>query len=90
MLDTIDKHPGLPFKILRCSHMVIWKTLHEKQLYPYIQRVQTLTDVGFKQRIRFLSMVLTTMRLSTYYFMCLFKNEAMFSRDSITNYPNYI
>jgi len=68
------------------SHMQVWRTLHEEDLYPYHdQRVQHLVPGDHAQRMDLCHWIKAHPELLS---IILFTDEASFTRDGVNNLRN--
>jgi len=90
ILEMVQRSPCLSTRRMASrigiSHMQVWRTLHEEDLYPYHdQRVQHLEPGDHAQRIVFCGWITAYHELLS---VILFTGEASFTRDGINNSRN--
>lgn len=94
ILRRVEENPGISTRRLSAqiniNASLIWRTLHEQQLYPYhIQRVQALSAPDYAARRVFCQWILTKFAENpNFTSRILFTDEAGFTRDGIFNFHN--
>jgi hypothetical protein len=87
ILEMVEHSPSVSVRRVsnrvRDSRMTVWRTVHDYGFYPFhVQNVQALRPNDYFARENFCNWLLRNQELFT---KMLFTDEAIFSRDGITN-----
>ena len=94
-INELAQNPELSTRQLAAEfgvdHTIIWKILHDENLYPYhLQRVQALYEGDRERRVDFCRWFLNQHGVhgGNFAWNILFTDEANFTRDGINNFHN--